>query len=177
MHRFWEKHVQLDDIVIDATCGNGKDTLLLANLSAKVLAFDIQERALQTAKALVSSDKVVWIHQSHACFPEWIAPHSVGLINYNLGYLPGGDKTVTTQGDTTIRSVQNGLKLLRPGGAVTLICYPGHDEGQREEQQLLAFVSTLKDFDTSYTCWPNKHRHPSVIIMKQEAGYLRRAPR
>ena len=46
------QHIQDDSIVIDATCGNGNDTLFLAEQvpNGKVFGFDIQKKLLNIQK-------------------------------------------------------------------------------------------------------------------------------
>ena len=47
-----KQHIQDDSIVIDATCGNGNDTLFLAEQvpNGKVFGFDIQKKLLNIQK-------------------------------------------------------------------------------------------------------------------------------
>lgn len=128
--------MQPKDTVIDATCGNGKDTEVLAALvpEGHVWSMDIQKNALERARQRISAKNVTFLCQSHADFPLVSSPK---LIVYNLGYLPGGDKTITTMAETTLASVQKALDLVCPGGAVSIMCYPGHPEGAREQKILL----------------------------------------
>lgn len=165
VYSIWKELVQPQDIVIDATCGNGHDTLRLAALSNHVIAIDLQKEALDHAKQLINGDSVQWFHQSHETFPENILPNTVKLIIYNLGYLPGGDKKIITQTDTTVKSIQSALPLLAPNGSITITCYNGHPGGAEEESALLAFVKSLDKhiYLVSYMQWINRNNHPSVI--------------
>lgn len=165
LHRFWKEFLQPSDIVIDATCGNGHDTLILSRLAKEVYALDIQQEAIEKAKSLVKADNIHWFVQSHEHFPSKIQPETVALITYNLGYLPGGNKEIITLADSTLRSVKNGLPLLKNGGAITVMCYPGHAGGEEEEQALVDFISSLdsKRYLVEYTQWPNRKKHPSLI--------------
>ena len=65
-------------------------------------------------------------------------------IMFNLGWLPGGDKSVTTRLETTLKAVQAGLTLLDKGGLMTICIYPGHEEGDREREALLKYVASLR---------------------------------
>ena len=163
--RFWKELLTKEECAIDATCGNGYDTATLAELAGSVIAIDIQEVAISSAKQLAKSQSIKWLHQSHETFPAWIEPGSIKLITYNLGYLPGGNKSLTTRVDSTLKSIQNGLPLLKQSGAMTLVCYPGHTEGEKEERELLDFFKTLdrKKYLVSYNAWPNRLKHPSLI--------------
>ncbi|MBI3236452.1 MAG: methyltransferase domain-containing protein [Chlamydiales bacterium] len=151
-HRMWEKHLLPSDWAIDATCGNGQDTLKLAQLvgpSAGVIAIDIQKIAIERTKSLLSAhpEKIQKVHlfeQSHALFPPLAISHPIGLIVYNLGYLPQADKSWTTLTESTLASLQEALKLLRKGGLISITCYPGHKEGEKE---LFALSEALKKLE------------------------------
>ena len=140
--------VQHHDTVIDATMGNGNDTLFLAQLvkeRGKVLAYDIQEQAIAKTRERLEregvADRVELLLASH----EEMAALNVraAAIMFNLGYLPGGDKQVTTQPESTIRAIQSGLNLLRPGGIMTIMIYWGHPAGMLEKEAVEAFCQGL----------------------------------
>lgn len=140
--KYWTEHLSHGDVVIDATCGNGHDTLFLTSLSAQVFALDIQKEALQKAEQIIG-EKATLLHLSHALIHEVPVPKPPRLIVYNLGYLPGGDKSITTKCETTLVSIQESLRILPKGGALSITCYPGHAEGKIEEQQINEFLATL----------------------------------
>ena len=126
------------DLAVDATMGNGHDTERLAELvgpEGRVIAFDIQVQAVESTRARLAAagllDRVTLVHDSHANMAAYIdsAPR---LIAFNLGFLPGGDKQVTTLLDSTLTAVRTAMALLQPGGMLLTCCYPGHAEGQRE---------------------------------------------
>jgi hypothetical protein len=154
-HRFWEQLLQPGDHAIDSTCGNGKDSLKLAQLILKndagfLLGMDIQQEALNTTQNLLKRhlepsllQNVRLVLQSHDTFPEIVYSKEIKLIVYNLGYLPGGNKSLTTQLETTIKSLQQALSLICKGGAISVTCYPGHPEGARELAELLSFAALL----------------------------------
>ncbi|HSX14160.1 MAG TPA: class I SAM-dependent methyltransferase [Chlamydiales bacterium] len=139
--KYWAEHLSPGDVVIDATCGNGHDTLFLCTLSCQVYSLDIQKQALEMAKLLGSS--ATFFHISHVLIHEIPVPNPPRLIVYNLGYLPGGDKSITTKSETTLQSIQESLKILAPRGALSITCYPGHEEGYREEQKVIEFLCSL----------------------------------
>src|SRR5271155_2432847 len=93
-HHYWTLLVKPGDLLIDATCGNGHDTLFLAHLKPRLLyGFDIQKEAIHaTHRRLGERDDIRLIQDCHSRFPAEISPQSVSLIVYNLGYLPGADK-------------------------------------------------------------------------------------
>jgi SAM-dependent methyltransferase len=172
-HTYWKRLVEPHDIVIDATCGNGHDTLTLAELTpnGQVYALDVQEAAIQVTKQRLEShlDRVTILKQSHAEFPNVLKHSSVKLIVYNLGYLPGGDKQQTTITDSTIRSLQHAKELLMPGGVISVTCYPGHPEGEAEEKELLKEISTWNPHEWS-CCqhrWLNRKASPSLVLLQK----------
>lgn len=140
----WKELLSSGDLVIDATCGNGHDTLFLADICS-VIALDIQIEALQnTEKRLQEHGKKAAFHRmGHEHIDTLFLPHPPKLVVYNLGYLPGADKTLTTKTETTLKSTQKALDLLAPGGALSITCYPGHEEGAIEEKKLLEWGKSL----------------------------------
>jgi len=175
-HHIWNILLKENDSVIDTTCGNGKDSLILASLlsqkgGAKLFCIDIQEQALLNTKALLEEKvpqflhKVEFLHTSHELLPL----SSPKLIVYNLGYLPKGDKSLTTQVKSTLLSVQNALEILLPGGALSIMCYPGHPEGLKEEIELKKLFNTLPptSFSVTHCEWSNRTSSPSLIIVQK----------
>ncbi|MBS0620151.1 MAG: class I SAM-dependent methyltransferase [Verrucomicrobia bacterium] len=148
-HQYWKRLLKPGDWAIDATCGNGKDTLVLAQTlqGGGLIGIDLQEIALShTRKRLENSPINTEVHlfcQSHESFPPLASNHPIRLIVYNLGYLPGGDKSITTLTDSTLTSLESALKILMPGGCISLLCYPGHREGALETEAIYLRVSQL----------------------------------
>jgi SAM-dependent methyltransferase len=176
-HDYWKRLVLPGDIVLDATCGNGYDTLFLVDLleTGKVYSFDIQPEAIQSTQDKLSPEqqkKVVMILGSHVTFPVELTPASVKLIVYNLGYLPGGDKSKTTLTESTLESLTTGLDLIRPDGAISITCYPGHPEGKKEYQAILAFVSRLapRDWCVCQHSWVNRTDGPVLLWLSKIKG-------
>ena len=170
-HHFWANLLGQTDTVIDATCGNGKDTLKLAELvpEGQIYSLDIQKEALAETEQLLKNhlnaaqrEKIFLLHQSHVTFPPL---NSVKLIVYNLGYLPKGDKSITTLTQTTLASVTQALELIVAGGAVSIVCYPGHAEGATEEKSLVAFASALSQerFTVFFHQHINRKSSPSFL--------------
>lgn len=147
-----EQVVKPGDIVIDCTCGNGHDTLFLANLVGKtgyVYGFDVQEIAIErTEERLTMANiyQVELILDGHEHLDRYIKPQHRGKIKcamFNLGYLPNSNKEVTTSGETTIQAIESLLPLLAQHGLIILVVYSGHEEGQREKDLLLHYLKTL----------------------------------
>ena len=160
---YWSNHLKAGDLAIDMTCGNGHDTLFLSHLDATVFAFDIQEAAIQKTRALVPG--ATTFHRSHDELNQIPLPSSPRLIVYNLGYLPGGDKSVVTKTGSTISSLKQAINLIASGGAISVMCYPGHEEGLEEEREILAFAKELssKEWNVSFHQWINRPRAPSLV--------------
>jgi SAM-dependent methyltransferase len=139
------------DVVVDATVGNGHDTLFLADRvgpTGRVFGFDVQQAALDQAATLLGErSNVRLIHAGHERLAEHLADADVRLaaVVFNLGYLPGADKAVTTTSLTTLAALQQALALLVIGGVVTVVLYPGHATGAEEAQTVLSFVDDLEN--------------------------------
>jgi len=160
-HRYWKEILKPADTVIDATCGNGKDTQVLAGLvpEGHVFSLDIQEIALQKAKRLTGMSNVTLMLRSHERLP---LIEGVKLVVYNLGYLPGGDKGLTTQTQTTLKSLEHALEI---SPAVSVTCYPGHPEGALEEVAIEAFSKSLDPKVWSVRWFRWRIGSPSLLIV------------
>ncbi|MBF7018395.1 methyltransferase domain-containing protein [Staphylococcus sp. 18_1_E_LY] len=143
------EHITDQSIVIDATCGNGHDTLFLAQQvpNGKVYAFDIQQQAIENTSAKIKDfDNVTLIHDSHDNAQAYIPNSYHGYVDaaiFNLGYLPKGDKQIVTQPASTISAIERIFKLLATEGIIILVIYPGHDEGKIERDQVLNFLTSM----------------------------------
>ncbi|MDP3851949.1 MAG: class I SAM-dependent methyltransferase [Luteolibacter sp.] len=131
--------IRAGDLVIDATAGNGYDTVFLAGCvgeSGRVIAFDVQEAAIRSARSRVVAagldSRVDFHHASHAGMAAHAAAESVSVVMFNLGYLPGEDHGLTTQAWETLTAMEEAASLLKPGGVLSVVCYPGHAEGAEE---------------------------------------------
>lgn len=177
-HTYWKSHLltsQGPHIIVDATCGNGHDALVLAKLSQNLghlYCIDIQPQAIEKSLSLLSSHleattfkNITLIQSSHASFPENIP--LCDLIVYNLGYLPGSDKKVKTKESSTLKSLAASLILLKAGGLVSITCYPGHSEGAIEQKSLLEYTETLspQEFLVCHHVIPNRLKAPSLLLI------------
>jgi hypothetical protein len=171
-HTLWAKLLAPTDHAIDATCGNGHDALVLFKLipQGRLYLIDIQKEALVTTSNRLPEGALVSFHNICHSAIEKIAPQaSIKLIVYNLGYLPGKDKSLTTMTETTLQSIQKSLSLLAPGGAISITCYPGHEEGKRESTAIIEYTKTLspKQWSVSLHSWINRSKHPFLILIQQ----------
>lgn len=178
IHNILEQHITAGDLCIDATMGNGHDTLKLCKLvgeTGQVYGFDIQAVALEHTKALLEKEKVIHnahlILDSHAHMDQYLPQESVSCIVFNFGYLPLGDHTLSTQAATSIEAISKGLSLLKQGGIMTLCIYSGKDSGFEERDALLEFLQQLdsKKYLVILSCYYNRPNHPPipVLIVKQ----------
>jgi glycine oxidase len=139
-HSIVRRAVHLGDTVVDATAGNGHDTVFLSACtgpSGHVHAIDIQADAIQSTRSRLESESVanVTLHQddhSKVLKSLLVSSEVVGAIMFNLGYLPGGNKERTTAAATTTEAIAAGVSLLRAGGVMTVVAYRGHAGGQEE---------------------------------------------
>jgi 16S rRNA C1402 N4-methylase RsmH len=167
-------------IAVDATLGNGHDTYFLAKLASvdgHVYGFDIQKEAIQTTKERLDadnlSDRVTLIHDGHEKVKEHIPESVKGKITaaiFNLGYLPGGDKSIVTKAETTISAIEQLLDLLAVEGIIVLVIYHGHDEGAIERDELLQYVKELdqqKAHVLRYQFENQKNNAPFIIAIEK----------
>lgn len=167
-----EKVVRRGDIVVDATMGNGNDTLFLARLvgdKGRVYAFDIQERALQnTRKRLQDAGVdsfVELIKDGHQNIDRYI-DKGVRAVMFNLGYLPKGDHSIGTKADTTIEALKKSMELLMIGGIIMMVIYYGGDSGFDEKEAVLQFVRTIdcRKFTVLVSDFVNQVNCPPIAV-------------
>ena len=144
-----KKIIDENSIVVDATVGNGYDTLFLRkqlSINEFLYGFDIQEKAIEITKERLIENKcyngVKLIQDSHENFRKYI-DGSVDLILYNLGYLPMGNKDITTESTKTLTSVKDGMTLYKSGGVIIITVYPGHLPGALEFKALSDYLETI----------------------------------
>lgn len=143
-------YVNPGDTVIDATAGNGNDTLTLANAvgeSGSVIAIDIQETAIQNTRKLLLDHGISnaqFILGNFKSIDLYAANYdNISAVIFNLGFLPGGDKNITSQKEDSLTAIKKALNVIKPGGIVTITMYPGHSQGEEEKRALLNFSKTL----------------------------------
>ena len=152
-HNSIKKLLHPGDIAIDATIGNGHDTLFLVEQvypSGLVFGFDIQQIAIESTKEKIKQTNypkcLALIHASHSEMYKTIPTQyhgNIKAIMFNLGYLPGGDKTIITSTDSTITALNSSCHLLSSNGIITIIAYPGHSGGDLETVQVTNWCDKL----------------------------------
>ena len=157
---------------IDATMGNGQDTLWLCQrvgATGRVYAFDIQPEAVaRTRERLLSAgmlERASLNCLGHERMSEAV-PEPVDVVMFNLGWLPGAAHGVTTRVETTLMAVTAALDLLKPDGLMTICVYPGHDEGARELKALINWAENLdpKRYDAMLRRYMNQPNDPPQLI-------------
>lgn len=177
-------HVIIEKIVaeypkgnfIDATLGKGYDSkfiLNLPNFNGKLYCFDIQEKAIDAARKRLNkfvSEKnthLQIIHDSHSNFESYMLQNeNLHGVIFNLGYLPGGDHSITTNFSTTNKAIQQMLSKLAPRGKIIVVIYSGHPAGKIEKEKLLEMCSKLpqEKFNVSLYQFINQKNHPPMTL-------------
>ena len=147
--RFILDHLSEGDTAVDFTMGNGYDTAFLSKTvgeSGHVYSFDIQDQALASTeknlKELGCPNNYTLIKASHHRVLEYVkGPIKAGM--FNLGYLPGGDKSITTMRETTMPAIEAALSMLDRDAVLNIAVYPGHAEGDAEGKMITEYLSTL----------------------------------
>ncbi|MBE5765958.1 MAG: methyltransferase domain-containing protein [Clostridiales bacterium] len=157
---------------IDATMGNGYDTAWLCELVGEqglVYAFDIQAEALERTAARLETlrfeERARLFHSGHENAADFVT-EQVDVVLFNLGWLPGTEKILTTRTETTLKAVQVCLDLLKEGGLMTICVYPGHEEGTRELHALTQWACALpaQEYDVVTKAFLNQPNDPPVLI-------------
>lgn len=172
--------IENGEIAVDATAGNGHDTLFLANLVGErghVYAFDIQQEAIDATKKRLEENNVASrasvILDGHENISSYVQGEVAGAI-FNLGYLPGADHDVITKGNTTIQAIEQLLHLLKVGGIIVLVVYHGHEGGKEECDEVLDYVSSLPQKNVHVLRYEfiNQQNDPPFIIALEKMKHM-----
>lgn len=179
--------INTNDVVVDATMGNGYDTQFLAELGANVYAFDVQEEALNATEKrlddagiknqifekklsnLLTEPSVNLVLSGHEKLSEYVKEPIKAAI-FNLGYLPKTDKSVVTKADTTLTALDALTNQLVVGGRIAIMIYYGHEGGMEEKDAVIKWTSTLpqKDWEvTSYAPLNQIHTPPILVLIEK----------
>ena len=171
VHDFLKQHVRPGACCIDATAGKGRDTALLCKLSGPdghVLAFDIQQDAVDQTRALLEQEHLhaKVILDSHANMEQYAEAGTVDCVVFNFGRLPGGDPNIVTLAASSLAAIDAGLRLLRIGGVMAIALYYGKENGYEERDAILEHLKTLDDRRFSVLCcqWSNRRSDPPMPI-------------
>ena len=157
------------NIAVDMTAGNGHDSKFILDMlePKKLFAFDIQELAKEnTLNLLGDKENFAFILDSHANMDKYI-DENIDLVIFNLGYLPRGDKNITTNWETTILAIKKSLELLSPRGKIIITIYPGHPAGQIESEKINEFLRNLnyKKYTVLSLAFTNKINNPPYVML------------
>lgn len=171
VHDFLSRTVKPGATCVDATAGKGRDTALLCRLvgpSGRVLAFDIQESAVEQTRALLAQEQLTAeVHlDSHAHLEQYVEPESVDCVVFNLGRLPGGDPMIFTTAASTLAAIDAGLRVLKRGGVMAIALYYGKENGYEERDAVLEHLKALDDrtYTVLVTDWANRKGEPPMAI-------------
>jgi SAM-dependent methyltransferase len=172
-HQIVGPRLRAGDWVVDATAGNGHDSLFLAERvlpGGRVFSFDVQAKAIANTRENLATHlsiqqlAEVSLHEAgHECMAELLPKEAWGRLRavmFNFGYLPGGDKTVITREVTSLAAVRIALEWLAEDGILTLVVYPGHEGGREEASAVECLIAAL----------------PSMEFEAQRIGYLNFRP-
>ena len=172
VHETIKRHIGEGAVCIDATAGRGYDTAFLCELvgnSGSVTAFDIQQEAIDSTRALLEERGLhaKLVCTSHENMAEYADSGSVDCIVFNLGYLPKGDHSVYTHFESTKRAIESGLELLKRGGLMCVSVYYGGDSGYEEKDALLPWLKELDDskYQVLATFFYNWKKDPPIPIL------------
>ncbi|MFP4662015.1 MAG: class I SAM-dependent methyltransferase [Halanaerobiales bacterium] len=172
-HLIIKQHIREGSVVVDATAGNGQDTVFLAELvgrNGKVFAFDIQKKAIDNTGYRLEKknllERVKLINDGHQNLHKYLTEEVNGVL-FNLGYLPGGDKEITTEKQTTITAIEKSLKILEKGGIIVLVIYTGHPGGSEELKGILELLAVLDshEFNVLRYNFINQESPPEVVAV------------
>lgn len=175
---FLEKIIKKGDVVIDATMGNGYDTVYLGNLvgeTGKVYAFDVQEEAVKSTRKKVERDdmtsRVELILDGHENLDKYVK-ENVSCVVFNLGYLPRAKHVVITKPDTTLQAIKKSLDLLKPNGIVSIAAYIGHEGGLEEKNYICEYLNNLdqKQYNVLHMEFTNQINNPPQLILVEKKG-------
>ena len=171
-HHFAEKTISPGDVVIDATMGNGHDTLFLSRLvgeNGKVYAFDIQRQAVESTKKLLEKEgakNCELILSGHENMERYVSGE-VSTVMFNLGYLPGGDHSVGTLAETTIKALEAAMRLIKKNGVITVGVYYGGDSGFDEKNKVMEYIAGIdfKKFTVLTLDYKNRPNCPPIAVI------------
>jgi len=178
-HWLFNNYLENKNILVDATCGNGNDTLFLANKidsNGKLFAFDIQKEAINNTKQKIEEKElninIDYINDGHENIDKYVNEKIDGII-YNLGFLPGSKKEIKTEQETTISSLNKTLDILAKGGLIVVVIYSEHEGGSEEKAAVMKFAGKLnyKKYNVLHYHFINQKKNPpEVIAIKKRNG-------
>lgn len=179
-HEIIKRVVMPGDTVVDATMGNGNDTLLLAGLvgnTGNVYSFDIQEAALASTRKKLdlkgTGANVKLILDGHQNMDRYV-PQGIRAVMFNLGYLPKGDHSIGTRAESTIEALEKSMELLLPGGIIMMVIYYGGDSGFDEKDAVLEYIRTIdcRKFTVLVSDFVNQINCPPIAVCIEKNDWI-----
>jgi len=169
--QFISSVIREGEVVVDATLGNGHDALFLAEkvgANGMVIGFDVQAAAISSATIRLEDaghSHFKFYEQGHETIQD-IVDEGAAAIMFNLGYLPRADKSVITTEATTLVALEQSIQIVRKGGVVTVMCYPGHAGGDVEAESVKAWSSALsrEAYRVVHYGYTNAPNSPAFLI-------------
>lgn len=164
------------DTAVDATVGNGFDTCFMSRLlgeSGQLTGFDVQQSALEATRRRLESEglsNVKLLRRGHETLGEVFEENSVSAAMFNLGYLPRHDHKIITQAKTSVQAIRSAMKVLKPGGVMTVLAYRGHDGSQEEFEAVeRLLLDEGKHYDLQQVdSTPAKSTSPILFVLRKQ---------
>lgn len=175
---FLEKIVNEGDVVIDATMGNGYDTIYLGSLvgeNGKVYSFDVQEEAIISTNKKVEKenfkDRIELILDGHQNLDKYVK-EEVSCVVFNLGYLPRAKHIIITKPHTTLEAIKKSLNILKPNGIISIAIYTGHEGGMDEKEYICEYLNKLdqNEYNVLHMEFTNQINNPPELILIEKKG-------
>ena len=174
VHHILTNHLKEGDRAIDTTAGNGYDTLFLAEQvgpSGKVIAIDIQDCAIRSTREKLESTGIIGrvklVTDDHAAALGKLIEanrEKIAAITFNLGYLPGSDKSIQTRAESTEEALATSIHLLTVGGYLCVTAYRGHSGGTAEAMTVEAFMRKSQTEGHAVDCHePESSNSPPIL--------------
>ena len=179
-HRFLRSTLAPGGLYLDATCGNGHDTLFLCSVAGengRVIGLDIQPQAAANTNALLAANGMGAIGRAECCdhreLLRFAPPGSADCVMFNFGWLPGAAHDVHSTADSTLPALQAGLDALKPGGVLAAVLYSGKVIGNAEKKAAAEFFRSLPLADyTVLICefanWADTAPLPCFVIKREK---------
>jgi tRNA A58 N-methylase Trm61 len=177
LHLLLKNEIAAGDFAIDATAGNGHDTVFLAKAvgeTGRVLAIDVQAEAIASTAAQLEKeglrDRVALHRGCHTDLARIAGGERPQAVVFNLGYLPGGDHGIITQTGDTLGALAAAAEILKPGGVIAIVCYPGHDGGDEEAAAVTGFIASLAAHRTARYGMVATEKPAPLLFLSRKPG-------
>ena len=168
VHKYLKPLIGRNDTVVDMTAGNGNDTLFLARIAGKVIAFDISKLAIERSRQRTKDyDNITFILDSHANVDCYVKKDEASLFIFNLGYLPNSEEKTSTQAKDSLLAFQKAFELLKDKGIIAITFYLGQEGGYDEYYQITDYINKNR-FQILETYFQYKLNSPVTLILYKD---------